>query len=142
MGQKLKKEVMITVDSKQEHPDKDADIINFVTEGSFYKEEDNYYISYNESNLTGMDGTTTTFKIEPNSVTLIRYGSVSSLMVFEKGRKHISEYNTDYGTFEVGIMAQNLSVDLNDLGGRINVEYIIEVNKQIASYTTLDVKVQ
>ena len=47
---------MITVDSKQEHPDKDADIINFVTEGSFYKEEDNYYISYNESNLTGMDG--------------------------------------------------------------------------------------
>ncbi len=133
---------MITVDSKQEHPDKDADIYNFVTEGSFYKEEDNYYISYDESNLTGMEGTTTTFKIEPNSVTLIRFGSVSSLMVFEKGRRHVSEYNTEHGTFEIGIMAQNLSVDLDDLGGHINVEYVIEVNNQVASYTTFDLKVQ
>ncbi|HZK28290.1 MAG TPA: DUF1934 domain-containing protein [Thermoclostridium sp.] len=138
----MKKEVMITVDSKQEHPDKDADIYNFVTEGSFYKEEDNYYISYDESNLTGMEGTTTTFKIEPNSVTLIRFGSVSSLMVFEKGRRHVSEYNTEHGTFEIGIMAQNLSVDLDDLGGHINVEYVIEVNNQVASYTTFDLKVQ
>ena len=138
----MKKEVMITVDSKQEHPDKDADIYNFVTEGSFYKEEDNYYISYDESNLTGMEGTTTTFKIEPNSVTLIRFGSVSSLMVFEKGRRHVSEYNTEHGTFEIGIMAQNLSVDLDDLGGHINVEYVIEVNNQVASYTTYDLKVQ
>ena len=133
---------MITVDSKQEHPDKDADIYNFVTEGSFYKEEYNYYISYDESNLTGMEGTTTTFKIEPNSVTLIRFGSVSSLMVFEKGRRHVSEYNTEHGTFEIGIMAQNLSVDLDDLGGHINVEYVIEVNNQVASYTTFDLKVQ
>lgn len=138
----MKKDVMITVDSKQEHPDKDADIMNFVTEGTYYKKENDYYITYDESKLTGMDGTTTTLKIEPDSVTLIRLGNVSSLMVFQKGRKHTSEYNTDYGVIEVGVTARKLSVDMNDLGGQINVEYVIEVNNQLTSFTTLSVMVQ
>lgn len=138
----MKKDVLITVDSIQEHPDQDADVFNFVTEGTYYKEDGNYYITYNESNITGMEGTTTTFKIEPDSVTLIRLGSISSLMVFQKGRKHVSEYNTEYGTFEIGVTAHKLSVDMNDTGGQINVEYIIEVNNQLTSITTLNVKVQ
>lgn len=138
----MKKDVMITVDSRQEHPDKDADVFNFITEGTYYKEEGNYYITYDESNITGMDGTTTTLKIEPDSVTLIRLGNVSSLMVFQQGRKHISEYNTEYGTFEVGVTAHKVCVNMDDLGGNINVEYIIEVNNQLTSYTTLNVKVQ
>jgi len=80
----LKRDVMITVNSRQEHPDKDTDVFNFITEGTYYKEGDNYYITYNESYLTGMDGTTTTLKVEPDAVTLIRSGNVSSLMVLRK----------------------------------------------------------
>ncbi|AGC69489.1 hypothetical protein Cst_c25320 [Thermoclostridium stercorarium subsp. stercorarium DSM 8532] len=138
----MKKDVMITVNSVQEHPDKEADVFNFVTEGVYYKEGDNYYITYNESDLTGMEGTTTTLKIEPDSVTLIRSGNVSSLMVFQKGRKHTSEYSTEYGTFEVGVTAQKVSVNMDDSGGSIDVEYFIEVNNQLTSFTTLNVKVQ
>jgi len=141
-GKILKRDVMITVNSRQEHPDKDTDVFNFITEGTYYKEGDNYYITYNESYLTGMDGTTTTLKVEPDAVTLIRSGNVSSLMVFKKGRKHTSEYSTEYGTFEVGVTAQKVSVNMNDLGGNIDVEYFIEVNNQLTSFTTLNVKVQ
>jgi len=141
-GKILKKDVMITVNSRQEHPDKDADVFNFITEGVYYKEDGNYYITYNESHLTGMDGTTTTLKIEPDSVTLIRSGNVSSLMVFKKGRRHTSEYSTEYGTFEVGVTAQKVSVNMDDSGGNIDVEYFIEVNNQLTSFTTLNVKVQ
>ncbi len=137
----LKKDVMITVDSKQEHPDQDAEVMNFITEGSYYKKGGNYYITYAESPVTGLDGTTTTLKIEPESITLIRHGNVSSLMVFKKGRKHTSGYETEYGTIEVGVTARKLSVDMNDFGGHFNVEYILEVNNQITSFTTLDVKV-
>jgi len=141
-GKILKRDVMITVNSRQEHPDKDTDVFNFITEGTYYKEGDNYYITYNESYLTGMDGITTTLKVEPDAVTLIRSGNVSSLMVFKKGRKHTSEYSTEYGTFEVGVTAQKVSVNMNDLGGNIDVEYFIEVNNQLTSFTTLNVKVQ
>lgn len=141
-GTVLKKDVMITVDSRQEHPDQDAEVLNFMTEGTFYKKEGSYYISYSESPVTGLDGTTTTMKIASDSVTLIRFGSVSSLMVFEKGRRHTSGFNTEYGVIEVGVTARKLDVDINDLGGHFNVEYILEVNNQITSFTTLNVRFQ
>ncbi len=138
----MKRDVMITVDSKQEHPDKDADVINFITEGTFDKQDNAYCISYAESEVTGLDGTTTTLTVSPDSITLIRQGNVSSLMVFEKGRKHTSGYETEFGIIEVGVTARKLSVDLNDNGGRFDLEYVIEVNNQVASFTTLNVKVQ
>lgn len=138
----LKRDVMITVDSKQEHPNEEAEVMNFITEGTYYKEENAYYVTYAESAVTGLDGTTTTMKISPESITLIRHGSVSSLMVFEKGRKHTSGYNTEFGMVEVGVTAHRLKVDMNDCGGQFDLEYIIEVNNQVTSFTTLNVKVQ
>lgn len=141
-GTILKRDVMITVDSKQEHPNEEAEVMNFITEGTYYKKENDYYITYAESAVTGLDGTTTTLKVAPDSITLIRDGSVSSLMVFEKGRKHTSGYQTEYGMIEVGVTARRLNVDLDDNGGHFDLEYIIEVNNQVTSFTTLNVKVQ
>jgi uncharacterized beta-barrel protein YwiB (DUF1934 family) len=133
---------MITVDSKQEHLNEDAEVVNFITEGTYYKKENAYYITYAESAVTGLDGTTTTLKVSPDSITLIRHGNVSSLMVFEKGRKHTSGYNTEFGMIEVGVIARKLNVEMNDNGGKFNLEYIIEVNNHVTSLTTLSVKVQ
>ncbi|NLN66258.1 MAG: DUF1934 domain-containing protein [Clostridiaceae bacterium] len=138
----MKRDVMITVDSKQEHLNEDAEVVNFITEGTYYKKENAYYITYAESAVTGLDGTTTTLKVSPDSITLIRHGNVSSLMVFEKGRKHTSGYNTEFGMIEVGVIARKLNVEMNDNGGKFNLEYIIEVNNHVTSLTTLSVKVQ
>jgi len=138
----LKKDVMITVDSKQEHPVHEAEVMNFMTEGTFYKKEDSYYISYSESPVTGLDGTTTTIKIASDSITLMRCGSVSSLMVFEKGRRHTSGFDTEYGVIEVGVTARKVDVNINDKGGHFNVEYILEINNKVTSFTTLNVRFQ
>lgn len=136
------KDVMITVDSKQEHPDKEPEVMNFITEGTFCKKDDRYCITYTESPVTGLDGTTTTLEVAEDSVTVIRFGNVSSLMVFERGRRHTSEYNTEYGIIEVGVTARRLNIDMNENGGKFDVEYVLEVNNHITSLTTLNVKVQ
>ena len=137
----LKKDVMIMVDSKKEHPDMDAEEMNFVTEGLYYKKDGHYYITYAESPVTGMEGTKTILKIEPDSVILIRSGTASSLMFFKKGRKHISGCNTEYGTVEFGVTASKLNVSMNDKGGNFQVEYVLEVNNKVRSFTTLNVQV-
>ncbi len=138
----MKRDVMITVDSKQEHPNQDAEVLNFITEGTYYKQENDYYITYAESEVTGLNGTTTTLKVSPDSITLIHHGNVSSLMVFEKGRKHTAGYNTEYGMIEVGVTARRINVDMDDSGGHFDLEYVVEVNNQITSFTTLNVRVQ
>jgi len=137
----LKKNVMIMFDSKREEPDKEAEEMKFITEGYYYKKDGHYFISYDESPVTGLDGTNTIIKIEPDSIMLIRSGAASNLMFLKKGCRHISGCNTENGVIELGVTARNLNVSLNDKGGQFRVEYTIEVNNRLTSFTTLNVKV-
>ncbi|HOJ12039.1 MAG TPA: DUF1934 domain-containing protein, partial [Clostridiales bacterium] len=92
------------------------------------------YVTYNESEVTGMDGTTTTIKVCDGIVTLMRVGSVNSQFVFQKGRKHISYYDTTYGVFTVGVFASEVNVSMDDCGGEISVDYHIEIDNNKTGY--------
>ena len=59
----MKKDVIISLVGTQEN-DGEKDKIELITEGSMYKKGDSYYITYKESQLTGMEGTTTTVKVQ------------------------------------------------------------------------------
>ncbi|NLG88277.1 MAG: DUF1934 domain-containing protein [Clostridiaceae bacterium] len=137
----LKKNVMIMVDSRKKQPDKEAEEMKLITEGLYCIKGDHYYISYAESPVTGLDGTNTIIKIEPDSIMLIRSGAASSLMFFKKGCRHTSGCDTGNGIVEFGVTALDLNVSLDDKGGQFRVEYIIEVNNRLQSLTTLNVKV-
>ena len=56
----MKKDVLISLKGHQRYVDGEKDYIEFVTEGTFYTKKDKYFITYNESEITGLDGTTTT----------------------------------------------------------------------------------
>ena len=93
----MKKDVLITIKGLQNYEDQEEDRVELVTRGSFYLKNDDYYITYKESELTGLGSTTTTVKIEPERVTVLRFGETRSHMVFEEGQKHISYYDTAAG---------------------------------------------
>ena len=82
----MKKDVLITLVGTQNN-DGEKDKIELITEGSMYKKGDAYYITYKESELTGMDGTTTTVKVQDKKVTILRFGTNNTQLIFEKGRK-------------------------------------------------------
>lgn len=100
--------------------------MELMTEGKFYKKDNAYFISYRETGVTGMEGTTTTLKAEKSKVTLIRHGTVSSSFVFEEGKKNISHYATEYGVFTVGVKAEKINVDIDDSGGLVSVVYSLD----------------
>ncbi|MBN2558423.1 MAG: DUF1934 domain-containing protein [Clostridia bacterium] len=102
-------------------------LIELVTEGRFYKENDAYCISYKESGVTGMEGTTTTLRVEKGMVALIRTGTISSTFIFEVGKKNISHYATEYGVFTIGVQALEVNVDINDGGGMVSVVYSLDI---------------
>lgn len=58
-----------------------------VTEGRLEQDGNSYTLSYQESELTGLEGTLTTFQVEPDRVTLLRVGEFNSQMVFQEGRR-------------------------------------------------------
>lgn len=136
-----KKDVIISIVGTQQQGDQ-KDSIELVTMGSLYREKGNYFISYKESELTGLSGTTTTFKVEPERITLMRFGQMTTHMVFEQARRHISYYDTGEGALTVGVSAKKVRADLNDEGGDIEIDYSVEIDQLLAGENTVKLSIR
>lgn len=137
----MEKQVLITVNSVIDDAAGECDKMSLVTEGTLVRENDGYTVTYEESEITGLNGTTTTLKINKDSVTLIRHGNVDTMMLFEVGKTHLTDYATQYGNVMLGITAQNVDVNLGDTGGNIKVDYVLEYNRVYGGRNSLDVRV-
>ena len=138
----MEKDVIISIKGTQKYENADQDVIELVTEGRLEREGGSYTLSYQESELTGLDGTLTTFQIEPERVTLLRVGEYNSQMVFEEGRRHMAMYNTPYGAMTVGVNTRHLLAELDDQGGDIEIDYAIEIDHAIAGRNIFQIKVK
>ena len=136
----MEKDVIISIKGTQRYENADPDVIELVTEGRLEREGSSYTLSYQESELTGLEGTLTTFQIEDGRITLMRHGEVNSQMVFEEGRRHLSMYNTPYGAMTVGVNTRHLLAELDDQGGDIEIDYAIEIDHAIAGRNIFQIK--
>ena len=134
--------VMISVRGEQYFDDVDPNATELMTEGTLEQTEDGFLLSYQETELTGMEGTLTTFEIGPGRVILRRSGSVNSQMVFEEGRRHLSMYNTPYGALAVGISTKKMKTELDAAGGSIEIDYAIEIDHAVAGENLFRIQVR
>lgn len=122
--------VIISVEGTQRFIGEEKQTVQIVTEGLMKTVGDTVYLSYEESEVTGMEGTTTTFAVGKDQVVLTRTGSVESEMIFEKGKKNISLYNMGFGALTIGVKARRLKNELGPDGGRLEISYGIEIEQQ------------
>lgn len=134
--------VIISVDSTQKFIGEEKQSIRIVTDGTMKMDGDTTYISYEESEISGMEGTTTTFEVKDNHVVLRRSGAVESEMVFEKGKKDISLYNVGFGAMTIGVQARRLKNELGPQGGRLEISYGIEIGEQVKGLNSFIVNVR
>ena len=138
----MEKDVIISIKGTQKYENADPDVIELVTEGRLEREGSSYTLSYQESELTGLEGTLTTFQIERDRVTLLRVGEVNSQMVFEEGRRHLSMYDTPYGALSVGINTRKMRAELDARGGSIEIDYAIEIDHALAGQNLFRIHVR
>ena len=139
----MDKSVIISIKGKQSYEDVEDETIELVTEGLLNKEgEGEYTLSYQESELTGLEGTLTTFEIGPGRVILRRSGSVNSQMVFEEGRQHTSQYETPYGELSVDIQTSRLLHNLTERGGLMEIKYSIAVEHVVTGRNCFKIRVR
>ena len=128
----MKKNVIISLKGSQQGEGNEKEEIELVTEGSYYREGTSHYITYNETEVTGLEGTTTTLKIEGNKVTMLRYGQNNTQLIFEKGQRHLCCYETPFGAFTIGIKSDKVDIDLKEDGGVISAQYQIDINNNLS----------
>ena len=105
----MKQKVLLSITGKQSYRDQEPEVMELVTEGTMEFTNGGWDISYLESDLTGLSGVTTTFRVEPEKVTLTRTGPLRSTMEFQVGKSHDSLYELEFGALmiTVGLLARN-----------------------------------
>ena len=138
----MEKPVIISIRGVQTLEEGQEDVMELVTQGILRQEEGELSLTYLESELTGLEGTLTTFQIERDRVTLLRVGEVNSQMVFEEGRRHLSMYDTPYGALSVGINTRKMRAELDARGGSIEIDYAIEIDHALAGQNLFRIHVR
>ncbi len=123
----MRKAVILSIRGRQNYMDQDPEVIELVTEGSMSRDNDRWNISYEESDLTGLAGVTTTFSVEPGKITLTRKGALNSQMIFEEGVFHESLYEMEFGALMITVCASKTVCNLSENGGTIDLTYAIEI---------------
>ena len=110
--------------------DGESDNFELTTAGKYTMQGGKYYVSYEGSEITGYDKTTTTLKIKGDQVSMIRFakGNVASQMVFETGKQYTGIYRTPHGSLNIDIYTNNMRVEIDENGGEVELDYFIQLN--------------
>ena len=134
--------VMLSIRGEQYFDGIDPDVTELMTEGTMTLTENGMVLAYEETALTGMEGTTTSFQIQGPQVILTRSGTVNSQMVFEEGRQHTSLYETPFGELSVDIQTSVLKHNLTERGGLMEIKYSIAVEHTVTGRNCFKIRVR
>ena len=128
----MKRKVMLSIRGQQEYMDQEPNVIELVTAGTMEFRDDGWDISYEESDLTGLEGVSTTFRVEPQQIILTRTGKLNSQMVFRQGQTHESLYQMEFGALMISVRPTFIFFDLLPEGGSIDLVYDIDIENTTA----------
>lgn len=98
-------------------------------EGRYHDDGTRVALSYEEGELSGMEGSRVTLsfpKSEPQTVTMLRTGSVKTSFLFEQGRRHECVYQTQLMSFDVCVKTDEVKNTL-EVMGVLCLDYTVEL---------------
>ena len=101
-------------------------------------------LMYEESELTGMEGSVTSIGFDrnnPSLISMMRTGTVRTALTFEEGRRHFCVYNTPYSDFEVCVRAVCVENELLT-SGRMKLDYVVEIHGAQAEHCRMTISVK
>ena len=136
----MKKNVSISLVSTQFDGDR-SEKIEMMTEGELMLHKDGYDLSYQDSEASGLVGSTTMLKVREKRVELQRTGGIHSDLILELGKKHHCHYGTEFGDFMVGVMAKKIKSNITEDGGSLDFCYVIDINSSFIGNFEININV-
>lgn len=135
------KDVIISVTGVQQGVN-GPDAMELVTAGQYSQDEKETLLTWQESELTGMEGTKTSLCVQPRSVVLSREGTLNTRMEFEEGRKRYFLYETPFGSATMGLNTRRIVNRLGAHGGEIEIDYSVDMDDTIVGRNRFFIRVQ
>ena len=134
--------VLLFIRGEQYFDDVDPDATELTTEGTLELTEEGLLLTYQETALTGMEGTKTSLCVQPRSVVLSREGTLNTRMEFEEGRKRYFLYETPFGSATMGLNTRRIVNRLGAHGGEIEIDYSVDMDDTIVGRNRFFIRVQ
>lgn len=136
------KDVLITINSFHSLDGGSDEGPELITQGSYDCGGDGICFSYMESELTGLTGTKTAFRVKQDEVVLSRSGAVNAQMVFRCGERSQFVYHTEFGALNIGLDTHNLESSLGEHGGDLLIEYVLNFEQAIVSRNQFKINIR
>ncbi|MBQ9377532.1 MAG: DUF1934 domain-containing protein [Schwartzia sp.] len=131
--------VIVRVRGEQTCADGETNRIEVVAEGRHFYKNGLHYVLYDDHMAD--EKISTTLKIAPDSVLLLRRGAVSQEQRFVEGTESTSEYRTPFGSLELSVATSRMEVACGDVSGEIHVDYAMFVGGTWQSDNALHIEI-
>lgn len=138
----MMRDVVISMHSIEGCDTGDQGIVDFSTDGHYFKDGDTSCFSYLETDVTGLEGTRTSVIVRPDEVVVDRDGMITGRMIFREREKNSFLYSTPYGTATLGVSTKKIRHSFNDRGGELEVDYVLDMEHTVVSRNKFFVRVE
>lgn len=137
----MTKEILLSISGLHMLEGEDGNV-EMVTAGDYYHRNGKHYILYDEV-VEGISGhISNRIKISGDSVEVTKKGLTNTQLIFEKGKKHMTRYQTPYGILDLGVLTREVQIREEESAIGVKVEYILEVNEQHLAECTIEMQVK
>ena len=127
----MKKDVWLTISSQQQFAGCDEENIDLQTAATLYERGGKYYIAYEESELTGLEGTKTTVKLDAKrlpSSARVRFPRTCCSLRTSAMSVCIRPIGQD---MTIATHTSHVCNTVGENGGRLVIDYTVEVDNSL-----------
>ena len=135
-------DVWISFHSVNGYDDEEPDSLEFFTDGQYLFQDPVACLSYQESEVTGLEGTRTSVTILPDQVVVDRAGTVQSRMIFKEGSKSSFLYSTPFGQATMGVDTRSIRQSVNEHGGKVEIDYVVDMEHAVVARNKFSITIR
>ena len=136
----MDKDVIVSINGVQMADGEQQDV-ELITRGSYFYKNGKHYVVYEEAYEDEAQKAHNTMKIADGSLELIKTGLINTRMVFCRGRKNESSYQTPFGMMVVGIEAKEVLLKEEADVLTIDILYALDINYEHVSDCTMNIRI-
>lgn len=123
----MTKEVLVSISGMQFAVSEEGSDIQVVTLGEYYERNNSHFLLYEEVDEEG-NTTKNIMKFRPDLLELTKKGAANVHMLFEEGKKNLTNYSTMFGDILIGVDTRKILLSETEEKITIDVEYTLDIN--------------
>lgn len=138
----MTQEVLLTLKGLQfDQREEDADQIETVVVGDYYKRNDRHYVLYEEMMEGFSQATKNRLKFSEHMLEISRSGLVNVHMVFQENKKNLTSYNTPFGQILIGIDTRKIRIVEEQENIVVDVDYALDINYEFLADCHITIRI-